>query len=43
MIVHCLYDCALFISYKNQSNNMMLAWPGSEREATDDFFFVLTR
>ena len=22
--------------------NMMLAWPGSEREASDDFVFVMT-
>ena len=29
--------------YLKSQGNMMLAWPGSEREASDDFFFVLTR
>ena len=29
----------LLISVEKIYNNMMLAWPGSEREASDDFFF----
>ena len=43
---NCLYcgsEESLIYAFLECENNMMLAWPGSERESSDDFIcFVLT-